>query len=30
MLIFVNHDDLRGQEVMEELVKNGYYVSDEW
>ena len=23
MLIFVNHDDLRGQEVMEELVKNG-------
>ena len=30
MLIFVNHDDLRGQEVMEELVKNGYYVTDEW
>lgn len=30
MLVFVNHDDLRGQELMEELIRQGYYVTDEW
>ena len=30
MLVFVNHDDLRGQELMEELIRRGYYVTDEW
>lgn len=30
MLVFVNHDDLRGQEVMEEMIKKGYYVTDQW
>ena len=30
MLIFVNHDDLRGQEVMEEMTRKGFYVTDEW
>lgn len=29
MFIFVNHDDMRGQEVMEELLRRGYYVSDQ-
>lgn len=29
MLIFVNHDDLRSLEVMEELLRKGYYVSDQ-
>lgn len=29
MVIFVNHDDLRSLELMEELIKRGYYVSDE-
>jgi len=29
MLIFVNHDDLRALELMEELLRRGYYVSDQ-
>lgn len=29
MLFFINHDDLRGQELMEELVRRHYYVTDQ-
>ena len=29
MLIFINHDDLRSQEFMEECMRRGYYVTDE-
>jgi len=29
MLIYINHDDLRSLELMEELTKKGYYVSDQ-
>lgn len=29
MLIFVNHDDMRSLELMDELIKRGYYVSDQ-
>lgn len=28
MLIFINHDDLRSLELMEECIRRGYYVSD--
>ncbi len=30
MLIFINHDDIRSLEVMEELIGKGYYVSDQF
>ncbi len=30
MLIFVNHDDMRSLELMEELLRRGYYVSDQF
>lgn len=30
MLIFVNHDDLRSLEFMEEMLRRGYYVSDQF
>ncbi len=30
MLIYVNHDDMRSLELMEELIRRGYYVSDEF
>lgn len=29
MLIFVNHDDMRSLELMDELIRRGYYVSDQ-
>lgn len=29
MLIFVNHDDMRSLELIDELIKRGYYVSDQ-
>lgn len=29
MLIYVNHDDMRSLELMEELLRRGYYVSDQ-
>lgn len=29
MLIFVNHDDMRSLELMDELIERGYYVSDQ-
>lgn len=30
MLIFINHDDIRSLEVSEELIRRGYYVSDQF
>lgn len=30
MLIFVNHDDMRSLELMEEMIRRGYYVSDQF
>ena len=30
MLIFINHDDIRSLELMEELIRRGYYVSDQF
>lgn len=30
MLIFVNHDDMRSLEFMEEMLHRGYYVSDQF
>lgn len=30
MLVFVNHDDMRSLELMEELLRRGYYVSDQY
>lgn len=29
VLIFINHDDMRSLELMEELIRRGYYVSDQ-
>lgn len=29
VLIFVNHDDMRSLELMEEMIRRGYYVSDQ-
>ena len=29
VLIFINHDDLRSLELMEECVRRGYYVTDQ-
>lgn len=30
MLVFVNHDDMRSLELMEEMLRRGYYVSDQY
>ena len=30
MLVFVNHDDMRSLELMEEMLHRGYYVSDQF
>lgn len=30
MLVFINHDDLRSLELMEEMLHRGYYVSDQF
>lgn len=29
MLVYVNHDDMRSLELMEEMIRRGYYVSDQ-
>ena len=29
MLVFINHDDMRSLELMEEMLRRGYYVSDQ-
>ena len=30
MLVYINHDDMRSLELMEEMVRRGYYVSDQY
>lgn len=30
MLVYVNHDEMRSLELMEEMIRRGYYVSDEF
>lgn len=30
VLVFVNHDDMRSLELMEEMIRRGYYVSDQF